>query len=86
MVKPEPITMRINLIDGSTRVFEFDPDSEDRLAFSGRAGEVLVERRIAVQLEDRMIVIPAERIDSIEFFPGPEVAPEGVFANAREIR
>jgi hypothetical protein len=85
MVAPEPITMRINLVDGTTRVFEFDPGTEDRLAFAGRAGQVLAEQKIAVQLKDRLIVFPATRIDSIEFFPGPEVAPEGVFANAREI-
>jgi hypothetical protein len=79
------VQVTVELIDDQTREFSFEISPDARLRFGQRLKDFLAQSSIAFQLPDRMLVIPTSQIKSLNFTPRPDIAPEGVFANAQEI-
>ena len=82
---PTRVTVTLNLVDNTQRVFTFEPPAGQEMRIASRVKEMMNSKSIAFQLNDRLLVIPKSQVKSIEFTPPIDKQIEGVFSNAAEI-
>jgi hypothetical protein len=73
--------LRIRFMNGNERVFAFSPleGQVDATTLYTRLHKMLDSRRLLLQLEDRMVLIPFDNIETIEILPAPGmVVPEAL--------
>ena len=81
-------TISIQFTDGKTEIYEFDLPQIDPLTFAAKLAKAVSSNEIALELADRLRIIPKHGIKSIEFkiLPGGNIKlPEFTFCNARLI-
>jgi hypothetical protein len=77
--------MTITLVDGSERTFLFDHRPDGRLKLASRFENLLLHHSLAIQLPDKLLVIPLAQIKAIEFTPAPSVHLEQLVGPAQEV-
>ncbi|MEM9943062.1 MAG: hypothetical protein AAF939_15975 [Planctomycetota bacterium] len=85
METPRKITIKLNLIDGNSRSFTFEPPPNQDLRMAARIKEFMNQQSVAFQLPDMLLVIPMNQVQSIEFTPTLDKKIEGVFWHSKEI-
>ena len=84
-IKP---TISVQFTDGTTESYEFDEPQIDPLTFAAKLEKAFSHNEIALQMADRLRIIPKHGIKSIELkiLPsGHMKLPEFTFYNARLI-
>ena len=68
--------------NGTKQKFEF-PRQEDTYNIAARIHEALKANQILLELEDRVLVIPFQNIQSLEIKPPPAKLPPNAIRNVR---
>lgn len=76
--------MTIRYVNGNENRFEFTR-VDDTMNVATRIKEVLSANQIMLELEDRVLIIPLQNVQSIEVSPPPEKMPPNVIKNVRLI-
>jgi hypothetical protein len=74
--------MTIRFINGSEQKFEF-PRQEDTHSIAAQIKDALSSNQILLELEDRLLIIPFQSIQSIEVTPTPPKLPATAIRNVR---
>ncbi|MBW1749100.1 MAG: hypothetical protein JRJ37_00065 [Deltaproteobacteria bacterium] len=77
-------TLIIQYVNGTEQKFEFDRLEDDSSVVS-RVQELLSANQIILELEDRIVVIPIQNIQSMEVLPPPARVPSSAVTKARKI-
>jgi len=81
-------TLRIRTVDGEVHEFTMPSSAGSGLDYTigSRLEKLLNQRSIALEVEDRLLIIPMEQIRSIEVFPLAGKLPEAVVPSVKTIR
>lgn len=83
--RPQITTLSIYLVDGTRQTFQYKRTPEDEMRMATRVSDFLSSNAVAIQLADKTLFIPIERIKSIEVAPPLDVHVGGVIGPAVEI-
>jgi len=73
----------IHFMDGSKKVLEFPQQVADTdVAAAAKLKEALEARRLVIQAEGALVVIPFENIKYLQLYPAPKKLPAGVIRGA----
>ena len=73
----------INFMDGTKKVLEFPQQVADSdVAAAAKLKEALEARRLVIQAEGALVVIPFENIKYLQLYPAPKKLPSGVIRGA----
>jgi hypothetical protein len=70
----------VRLVDKTTMQFEFPPQA-DEMKLAARVEKLLESKNLALQLDERLLIIPAHNILSVEITPAPTKLPENTIRN-----
>jgi hypothetical protein len=83
MSEKEKRSMIIHFIDGSKKTLEFPPQAAPGDASVAlKLKEMLDERRLLIEAEGALLVIPFENVKYIQSYPAPKKLPAGVIRGA----
>lgn len=80
-VLEESRCLKIRFTNGNERVFAFSPLEKqvDNTTLFGRIHKMLDSRRLLLQMDDRMVLVPFDNVETIEILPAPGmVVPEAI--------
>ncbi|MFC1824344.1 hypothetical protein ACFL9T_16670 [Thermodesulfobacteriota bacterium] len=83
MADGEKRFLTIHYVNGTTQKFEFPIQPDETLSGAARVKELLAGNQLIIELEDRVLIIPFQSIQSIEVSPPPEKMPATALRNAR---
>ena len=73
----------INFMDGTKKVLEFPQQVADSdVAAAAKLKEALEARRLVIEAEGALVVIPFENIKYLQLYPAPKKLPAGVIRGA----
>jgi len=73
----------IHFMDGTKKVLEFPQQVADTdVAAAAKLKEALEARRLVIQAEGALVVIPFENIKYLQLYPAPKKLPAGVIRGA----
>ena len=73
----------IHFMDGSKKVLEFPQQVADTdVAAAAKLKEALEARRLVIEAEGALVVIPFENIKYLQLYPAPKKLPSGVIRGA----
>ncbi|MGB3513288.1 MAG: hypothetical protein WBA93_29555 [Microcoleaceae cyanobacterium] len=79
-------TLTVRYISGVEQKFEFTPEVQSNLTkLASYLQKLLNSRELMIELEDRLLIIPFQNIESLEISPPPPKMPDVTFRNARLI-
>jgi hypothetical protein len=84
-LKPPTVSMTVRLIDGSIRRFRFSSDGADDVTLGSRIEKGFQAHDLALELGDRLLVIPKDSILTIELTPAPAKLPASTVRNGQMI-
>ncbi len=79
------VHMMVRLVGGVEHHFEFTESSDSRMRLATRLREFMSNHAVALQLEDKMLLIPMAQIECIEISPSPGGKIEGVLGPAKQV-
>jgi hypothetical protein len=82
MEQTETREMKIHYMDGKVQRFEFPVQAEPTKA-GARLAEMMQMHEIALQLKDRLLLIPTHNVRLIEISPASSHLPPFVIRNAK---
>ena len=83
MADGEKRFLTIHYVNGAKQKFEFPVQPDETLSAAGRIKELLASNQLIIELEDRVLIIPFQSIQSIEVSPPPEKIPATAIRNVR---
>ncbi|MFQ5936094.1 MAG: hypothetical protein ACE5LB_06790 [Acidiferrobacterales bacterium] len=78
-------TMKIRFTDGTEQNFEF-PQQGPETNMAARIQEMVSSKVLMLELEDRVVVIPYQNIQSIDVLPAPSKLPSAALKGARRLK
>lgn len=76
--------LTVRYVNGKEEKFEFTRE-EDALNIASRIKDALSANQIILELEDRVLIIPFQSIQSIEISPLPTKLPPNTLRNVRPL-
>ncbi|NET40699.1 hypothetical protein [Okeania sp. SIO2B3] len=84
MSKSIKFTLTVKYTNGIEQSFEFFPELEKNMPnLASYLQKVMSSRELIIELEDRLLVIPIQNIQTIEISPPPPKLPEITLRNGR---
>jgi protein involved in temperature-dependent protein secretion len=78
--------LTVRYVSGVEQKFEFTAEEQSNLArMATYLQKLLNSRELIIQLEDRLLIIPFQNIQSLEISPPPPKLPDVTFRNVRLI-
>jgi hypothetical protein len=73
----------VTFIDGEQLKFVWERPEDSAVTAGGLIEKALANQSLAVELEGRLVVIPANNVRTIEILPAPKSLPKAVIRGAR---
>jgi hypothetical protein len=84
MNKPQTNNLIVTYTDGTHDHFKF-PTQTDSFGMANLVEKLLSSNALALQVEDRLLIIPTANIRSAEIFPCPGKLPDIVMQNVQRL-
>lgn len=86
MSDPLEVTVKVNLVHGEQLTFTLEPDEKQLRNAGSNIENTMKSNYVGVQLEDRLVLIPAQNIATIEISPAPRLLIQHVIKGARLVK
>ena len=83
MSDPLEVTVEVNLVHGEQLTFTLERDEKQLRNAGSNIENTMKSNYVGVELEDRLVLIPAQNIATIEISPAPRLLIQHVIKGAR---
>ena len=83
--EPDKVMLTIRYMNGEYHSFEFRSNQEEKVMLASHIQRVLNAKELMLELEDRLLVIPMQNVQTIEISPLPAKLPDIVIRGVRQL-
>ncbi|MGL5081552.1 MAG: hypothetical protein ACRC8A_08690 [Microcoleaceae cyanobacterium] len=86
MIESETIfSLKIYYLNGESQSFEFPKPQGETATSASYIQRVLAAKELMLEVDNRLLVIPMQNIQRIEFSPAPQKLPDTVLQGVRQV-